>query len=162
MIELYFKYKSYIEMFLFGFMLAVLGCIVVSFPTPIGSIITAVVLAYVYNNKTVIYNIHICLLGYLIMVGISLFLNVPISFVMSKNILIQSFLGGLFCGLLHDKENKNIFDKMLIGLMFGALGALPIVSLLVILCHIATIAMIPTLIMIIVSYFLGLWFYLLL
>ena len=164
MIELYFKYKSYIGMFFFGFLLAVLGCVVVSFPMPIGSVIAAVVLACVYNSKAVEENAHyidICLIGYLIMVGVSLFLDMPISFVMSKCILIQSFLGGLFCGLLHDKEIKDIFDKMVIGLMFGILGALPIISLPVILWHIATAAMIPTLFMIIIAYFLGLWFYLL-
>ncbi len=165
MIELYFKYKSCIEMFFFGFLLAVLGCTVVSLPMPIGSVIATVVLACVYNSKTVEENAHyidICLIGYLIMVGVSLFLDMPISFVMSKSILIQSFLGGLFCGLLHDKEIKDISDKMIIGLMFGILGALPIISLPVILWHIATAAMIPTLFMIIIAYFLGLWFYLLL
>lgn len=162
MMEFYFKYKSYIEVFFFGFMLAVLGCIIVSFPMPIGSTIAAVVLAYVYNSKTVeenAHNIDICLAGYLVMIGVSIALDMPISFVMSKNILIQSFLGGLFCGLLHDEGIKDTCGKMLIGLMFGVLGALPMISLPVILWHVATAAMIPTLLMIVITYFLGLWFY---
>ena len=61
-----------------------------------------------------------------------------------------------------DEPIKDIFDKMVIGLMFGILGALPIISLPVILWHIATAAMIPMLFMIIIAYFLGFWFYLLL
>jgi 1-deoxy-D-xylulose-5-phosphate synthase len=95
---------------------------------PIGSIIAAVVLAYVYNSKTVeenAHNIDICLAGYLVMIGVSIALDMPTSFVMSKNILIQSFLGGLFCGLLHDEEIKDTFiitleENSLIG-GFGSL-----------------------------------------
>ena len=67
MIELYFKYKSCIGMFFFGFLLAVLGCTVVSLPIPIGSIIAIVVLVCVYNSKAVEENAHyidICLAGY--------------------------------------------------------------------------------------------------